>query len=142
MGFQVNKDLIFTGTDLSRPRMTVEKEKLYASCSGFSFYSTASRISSIKGYLSTSYGHRYYVKIKIPENYPYNMPSIWLPYENLDSSCGHLYSDGSICIMKSDQWSTTLSLAFLVKKTAVWLNKYDSWKRNGRRRWPGKDQHR
>ncbi len=130
------------GNDLSRPRMAVEKEKLVAQFPGFRFYASNGRVSSIQGVLSTSYGNAYNVKIEISPGYPYELPTVWLPNVTVDSECPHRFSGGSLCVMRSDQWSTTFSLAFMVAKTALWLNKYDSWQRGGKRQWPGKDQHR
>ncbi len=138
--FQVVRELIFRGYDLDRPRMTAEGEKLRARFPGFKFYSIESRITSIKGYLRTSYGGRYYVSIEVPGSYPYGMPTVKLPNHSIEHGVHHKFSDHEPCVMKSDQWSSTLSLAFMVAKTAVWLNKYDSWKRNGRRDWPGTEQ--
>ena len=139
---QANRELIFMDSDLYRPRMTVEKEKLYSQFPGFSFYSSGDRPSSIKGYLRTNFGNSYYVRISIPDGYPYSIPRITLPYHTIDASCPHKYSDKEICVMKTEQWTSVYSLAFVVARTAIWLNKYDEWKSKGKRRWPGKDQHR
>jgi len=139
---QVSKDLIFMGADLLRPRMTVEQEKMKSRFPNFQFYAQNGRVNSVKGYLETSYNNSYYVKILISSNYPYDMPKIELPYTSIDSACPHIYTNDRLCVMKSDQWTTTYSIAFMVGKTAVWLNKYDSWKRKGKIRWPGNDQHR
>jgi ubiquitin-protein ligase len=138
---QVNKELIFLGSDLSRPRFTVEREKMRAFFPGFSFYSNSDgRITSAKGYLRTNYGNSYYVRVEVPQDYPYSIPIIWLPNYSLDPCCPHIYKAGNICAMKSEQWSSSYSLAFTVARAAVWLNKYDIWCQTGR--WPGKDQHR
>jgi len=139
---QINKKLIFLGTDLTRPRMLVEKEKMNRSFPGFQFYSKGNEITAVKGYLRTNFSNSYYVNIHIPDNYPYDMPIISLPNHTIDSLCSHVYNSGNICVMKSEQWSSTLSLALLVAKVALWLNKYDNWKKNGRVRWPGTDQHK
>lgn len=139
---QATRELIFAGSELDRPRMNVEQEKLRSYAPNFTFFSTGSRVTSIQGEISTSYGNRYFVKITIPAAYPYELPDIELPYHTIDSACEHRYGDHGMCVMRSGQWSASLSLALLTKKAAVWLNKYDSWRRNGRWRWPGTDQHR
>lgn len=139
-GFQVNQDLIFTGSDLLRPRMAVEKEKMARSFPGFHFYGSETRVTSVQGYLTTSYGGNYHVKIEIGTDYPYGRPSIYLPTANIAGNTPHRFNDGSICVMRREQWSSTLSLAFLVAKAAIWVNKYDSWIQNGKGRWPGKGQ--
>jgi ubiquitin-protein ligase len=136
----MNPELAVRGSELSRPRMTVEKEKMAEQFPSFKFYGSFGKVTSVKGYLKTNLKNRYYVKIKISDRYPYVMPKIYLPNERIDSSCPHLYKDNDICVMKSEQWTSSFSLAFMVAKTAIWLNKYDLWKRNGRGRWPGKGQ--
>jgi len=136
--FQTSKDLVFTGGDLLRPRMTVEQEKVNTHFPGFSFYATQGRLTSIKGYLRTSYGGSYYVSIQIPPSYPYEGPTVLLPYETIDSGVHHKFSSHEPCLMKADQWSSSLSIAFIIAKTAIWVNKYDSWKRTGQ--WPGTQQ--
>ncbi|MFH1743076.1 MAG: hypothetical protein ABIH23_29065 [bacterium] len=140
--FKTDRDLVFAGDDLVRPRMTVEKEKLKQRFPGFEFYAKGGEVIAIKGWLNTNYGWRYKVRIDIPSDYPYSMPDISIVSQTIDSDCSHAYSDRDICVMKSDQWSSSLSLSFIVAKTALWLNKYDVWRRNGKKRWPGTDQHR
>lgn len=136
---QFNRDMVFMGNDLNRPRMTVEKEKMQMFFPGFSFYATGGHISSVQGTMKTSYSNSYYVKISIDSKYPYSLPTVTLPHTTLDSG-PHQYRNDEICLMKSEQWSSSLSLACIVAKAAVWLNKYDSWMRNGKRSWPGKGQ--
>ena len=138
--FQTNPELVLRGSELSRPRMAVEKEKMSVQFPSFSFYGSFGNVSSIKGYLKTNFGNRYYIKISIPDNYPYTMPTIHLPYESIHRSCPHTYKGKDICVMKSAQWTSSFSLAFMVAKAAIWVNKYDLWKRNGRGSWPGKEQ--
>jgi len=122
--------------------MAVEQEKLARFFPGIKLYGSNGRVTSAQGHLSTSYGNSYYISIEIGENYPYDLPRIRLPRTTVAAGCPHVYQNGNICVMKSEQWSTSLSLAFLVAKTAIWLNKYDKWILSGRTRWPGKDQHR
>jgi ubiquitin-protein ligase len=138
-GLQFNRDMIFLGNDLSRPRMVVEKEKMRQFFPGFDFYGTQSKITSVQGTISTSYGNSYDIKVIIGPRYPYTLPTVALLYKSLDSG-PHQYNNGEICVLKSEQWSSTLSLACIVAKAAVWLNKYDSWRRNGKKYWPGKGQ--
>jgi ubiquitin-protein ligase len=140
LGFSASA--LVRGDDLSRPRLVVERDKLAHFFPGFKFYGSSNKVNSIQGTITTSYGNAYRVKIDVPDNYPYVMPQIWLPGTVIDPLCPHRYTGGDICVMKSSQWSATLSLASLVTKAAVWLNKYDKWLRDGRRRWPGNDQHR
>ena len=50
----------------------------------------------------------------------------------------HRYFDGSLCMMSPTDWSDMFSIAYLVAKTAVWINKWLYWKKHGR--WPGLSQ--
>ena len=138
--FATNADLIFSGTDFNRDRMAVEQEKLQAHFPGFNLYRSAGRITSAQGRLSTNHGNSYDVRIGIPQKFPYELPEVRLPNTAIDASCPHRFQSGNICVMKVQQWSKTLSLAFLVAKTAIWLNKYDHWIATGKRRWPGREQ--
>lgn len=139
-GYRTNTELLFMGSDLGRSRWAVEREKLKSQFPGFRFYTLDERVSSVKGNLTTNYGNTYFVNIKIPEDYPYVLPDIELPYHSTASGCPHRYTGDRICVMRSAQWSASLSLAFLVAKAAIWLNKYDLWKNKGKRRWPGRGQ--
>ncbi len=138
--YTANTELLFMGSDLSRPRWAVEREKLRSQFPGFNFYTRDGRVSSVRGKLITNYGNTYSVRIEIPERYPYQLPDIRLPYHSIAQGCPHQYTGDRICVMRSAQWSTSLSVAFLVAKAAIWLNKYDLWRDKGKRRWPGKGQ--
>ena len=128
------------GSDFSRQRFAVEKEKMSNSFPGFSFYVSGGEYTSVKGYLKTNYQNRYYVKINIPSGYPHSIPKIWIEDGYINSSCPHRYNSGNLCVMKTEQWTSVYSLAFMVARAAIWLNKYDIWNQSGR--WPGNDQDR
>lgn len=132
-----NRDLICTGSDLSRPRIAVDNEKVKQFFPQFGFYGAGGSVSAVEGTLQPE-SNSYYVRIELPSDYPYSMPTIWLPYTSLPSNCPHLYSNGSICVMKPEQWSSTYSLAFMIAKTAVWINKFEFWQSEGY--WPGTEQ--
>lgn len=140
--FKLNSEMVFMALDLGRPRIAVEREKMHRFFPDFRFCGGDGYVNSVQGYLRTNYGNSYLVRVEIPSTYPYSCPSISLPQDTIDSDCPHKYSLDEICVMKSEQWSSNLSLAFMVAKAAVWLNKYDLWRYNGKIRWPGKDQHR
>ena len=133
-----NRGLIFTGDDFSRPRMAVESDKIKRYFPNFSFYASGETVKGVKGYLKTSDGNSYYVSIEVDAEYPYKMPIITLPETAVESNCPHRYTGGNLCVMMPEQWSSTYSLAFMVAKAAIWVNKYDIWKRTGK--WPGKEQ--
>lgn len=135
---EVSADVLFGGSDWHRPRWVVEKEKVNQKFTGFSFYGSEGKILAVKGTLHTSYGNSYYVRLSIPDNYPYQIPTVSLPNHNLESNCPHKFTSENICTMKADQWSSAMSIAYLIAKVAKWLNKYDYWKHNNV--WPGKEQ--
>lgn len=137
---QVSRDLLFVGDDLNRDRMAVEREKMRRRFPRFAFLGVGATITAVEGPLRTNEGTRYTVRIEVPGSYPYSIPTVRAKTGSIKQSCPHVYADGSLCLMRSAQWSSTYSLAFLVVKTAVWLNKYDRWIATGR--WPGRDQHR
>lgn len=138
----VNKELIFTGTELLRPRMKVEKEKLELHFPDFIFYGTGNKVTSIKGTLTTNFNNTYEVRISILDSYPYEIPIVNLIGYQIEEDCDHRYNAGNLCIMRPENWTLIYSLAFVVGRTAIWLNKYDLWRRNGKERWPGRDAHR
>jgi len=132
-----NRDLIFMGSDLSRPRMAVESEKVKQFFPLFGFYGSGSNVNAVEGTLKPKF-NSYYVRVELSSSYPYSMPSIWLPHTTIPSNCPHQYKDGNICVMKPEQWSSTYSLAFMIAKTALWINKFEFWESNGY--WPGREQ--
>lgn len=141
-GIQVNRDLLFIGSDFLEPRIIVEKRKLKMFFPQFDFYGIDKKITSLRGLLKTNLNNTYNVRISVTDSYPYTIPFIDLIDFEIDEECRNKYQAGNICIMKPDHWSSVYSLAFVVAKTAIWLNKYDIWRRNGKEEWPGKDYHR
>lgn len=126
------------GDALFKPRLEVERALLKDKFPGFRFQLERGNILA-SGLISTSYGNKYFVQIEVSEEkYPYVIPSVLLPHTPPPSSCPHRFNDGSLCVMRPEQWTTVLSLAFMVTRAAVWVNKFDSWKRHGK--WPGKEQ--
>jgi hypothetical protein len=90
------------------------------------------------GRLSTFASRSYGLHIVLLDGYPNVLPVIlpdgWTPKEN-----PHIYTAGNLCVMKSSQWRPFMSVAFLVAKTALWLNKYEIFL--AKAIWPGADQH-
>jgi ubiquitin-protein ligase len=135
----VNRGLVFLGNDLSRDRIAVESEKLKRYYRQFAFKGSEGSVTAVEGYLKTADQNYYLVRVQIPPNYPYKMPSIKLPETTIEPDCPHTYpTSGNLCVMKPEQWTSSYSLAFMVSKTAIWVNKYDVWKRT--KKWPGTEQ--
>ncbi len=118
-------------------RWYYEREKLHLFPS-FTFVGYGSQITGAEGTLDTQYNNTYAIRIEIP-NYPYSLPKVSLKDRKPHPDAPHKFSDGSLCIMRSSQWRTHFTVALVVTKTAIWLGKYELWKRNGHY-WPGLEQ--
>jgi hypothetical protein len=136
--YVVSPELLVMGSDLHRSRMIVEREKLAARFPRFAFFVGNNGLAFATGMLWPNQANGYAVRIDTAKDYPYLMPDVTLPGTTLRVGCPHLYTGGRLCLMKYDQWQSAFSLAFVVVKTAKWLNKYERWCRTGR--WPGKEQ--
>ncbi|MEG3925398.1 MULTISPECIES: hypothetical protein [unclassified Microcoleus] len=135
----INRGLIFLGNDLSRDRMAVESEKIKRYYPQFAFKASKGSIKAVEGYLKTADENYYLVSIEISLEYPYKMPSIKLLERTIEPDCPHRYPmSGNLCVMKPEQWTSNYSLAYMVSKAAIWVNKYDVWQRT--KKWPGKEQ--
>jgi len=90
------------------------------------------------GRLTTFANQSYMLRIVLPADYPNTLPAIvpdgWKPMKN-----PHIYTNGNMCVMKPNQWHAFMSIAFLVAKSALWLNKYEIFV--DRAIWPGAEQH-
>ena len=134
---EIDKSLVLSGIEFTQPRWLVEKDKLLLKYPQFKFLGTENTISSIIGIITTRQGNYYQIKARIPRNYPYKIPEVILLSENIQLECPRAYQKNRIYIMNPSNWSSGLSLAFVIRKAEVWLNKYDFWKKNGGIKWPG-----
>ena len=145
MRHRLSPELVVCGRELSRPRMTVERERIASQFSQFHFYMKGGRVAYVAGMLRTNYGPLYWVQVDIRPGYPYSMPRVSLPHHRIEPDCPHKYSPHEICVMKPERWCSVLTIAFIVARAAIWTSKYQNWLRSGppgQRRWPGKDAHR
>lgn len=129
--------LFFVGADHNRPRWRVEYEKVQKYCPQFSFKAQNGVITSVEGDFRI-HGQRYGIRIVIPSSYPYNIPKIY-PRGWKPSGAPHRYGDDDLCVMRPSDWSRQLSIAWLIKKTAIWINKWLVWKRT--KSWPDPAHH-
>jgi hypothetical protein len=104
----------------------------------FALLGAGGTITAAEGAVDTQNGNTYAIRITL-ENYPYSLPKVFPKGWTVHPDVTHRYNDGSICIMRSAQWRRHFTLALVIAKTAVWLGKYEIWKRNGHR-WPGLGQ--
>ncbi len=128
--------LTLTPTEM-QARWYYEGEKLRL-FPAFALLASNGQITAAVGAIDTQYTNTYGIRVAL-DNYPYGLPKVfpkdWTPHPNVP----HKYNDGSLCIMRSDQWRQHFTVALVVAKTAVWLGKYELWKRNGNK-WPGLGQ--
>jgi len=118
-------------------RWTMEQQKLSLFPS-FKFVGIGSKITAAVGTLDTHSGNTYGIRVDL-SNFPYARPSVSPRDWEVHPLAPHKFSDGSICIMKSDQWRMHFTVALVLAKAAIWLGKYEIWKRNGHN-WPGLGQ--
>ena len=129
--------LTLTSAEIQGNRWSYELQKL-RTFPKFKLLSTAGVIVAAEGTLNTQYGSTYWLRIEL-NNYPFSLPKIKPKDWSIHASAPHQFSDGSICVMRSDQWRRHFTVALVVAKTAIWLGKYEIWHRNGHF-WPGLGQ--
>jgi ubiquitin-protein ligase len=77
----------------------------------------------------------YVLSIKFPENYPNEMPRVYVDAPAI-TSAPHRYQHGNICFLHPSMWNPgTHHLTFVIARAAKWLNKYEIWRTRGV--WPG-----
>jgi ubiquitin-protein ligase len=118
-------------------RWTYEQQKLRM-FPAFYFLRTGTEIVAAEGTVKTQYGNAYCVRIEL-NNYPFSLPKVKPKDWSIHPEAPHKFNSGGICIMRSDQWRRHFTVALVAAKTAVWLGKYEIWKRNGHY-WPGLGQ--
>jgi len=131
------RELTLTAVEMQSNRWYFEREKLRL-FPAFALPGVNGRVTAAEGAIDTQYNNTYGIRIVL-ESYPYALPKVFPRGWTTDPAVTHRYLDGSLCIMKADQWRQYFTLALVVVKTAIWLGKYELWKRNGHR-WPGLEQ--
>lgn len=91
----------------------------------------------VKAGLQTTIGNTYIAAIYF-QNYPHQMPKVFITRPELRSDAPHQYTDGNICYLHPSMWNPgRFDLTFVLGRTAKWLNKYEVWRSLGN--WPGKE---
>ncbi len=134
---QADENLLLSPRELQSNRWYVEREKLRL-FPAFELLASNGNIVAAEGALDTQYSNSYGIRLEL-SSYPSALPTIrpkgWIVHPDAP----HKFSDGSLCVMRPNQWRRHFTIALIVTKTAIWLNKYELWKRNGHR-WPGLGQ--
>lgn len=120
---QVGESLIIVANP-NKTRVAQEIEKInFFFGNRFTIYGTKEAITSVKGTLRG----KYTIEILVSNNFPYEMPKVYVRNLAISRDCPHFYFDNSLCYMHPNQWDTSLSIAFVITKAAIWLAKYENW---------------
>ena len=129
--------LTLSSAEIQGNRWSYELQKL-RTFPKFSLLSSGGSVVAAEGILDTQYNNTYALRIELT-NYPFSLPKVRPNGWSIHPSSPHQFNDGSICVMRSDQWRRNFTVALIVAKAAIWLGKYEIWKRNGHF-WPGLGQ--
>ncbi len=139
MSFRTTKDLVVLPNEANQNRMRLEQEKITAHFPNWRLVASGGKVVAAVGTLKPRPGgSTYRIRIDLPEGYPYELPAVhadgWTPRP--DSP--HRLGEKKLCVLRHDQWTSTLTIAFLIAKAAIWLAKYEVWCQTSR--WPGNEQ--
>jgi hypothetical protein len=79
--------------------------------------------------------------ISVPKGYPYKPPealAVGWPITGWTQEIRHSYNEKKMCLFHPNSWSSRRTLAYVVTKTYVWIQKYDIYRSTGS--WPGLGQ--
>jgi ubiquitin-protein ligase len=86
--------------------------------------------------LQTTNGKNYVLSIKFTDNYPNEMPRVFIDAPTV-AHAPHRYQGGHLCYLHPSMWNPGAhNLTFVIARAAKWLNKYEVWRSNGYI-WPG-----
>ena len=134
---EATNDLFLTPSQINNNRWYYEQQKLLL-FPAFRLLASNGWITAAEGALDTQSNNTYGIRLDL-DGYPHSLPRIWPRDWQPHPRCPHKFTDGSLCVMRSSQWRKHFTVALVVAKTAIWLNKYELWKRNGNY-WPGLEQ--
>jgi hypothetical protein len=137
--FRLSRGLLIAPGESGQNRMHLEQQKLREFFPHWEMLARDGRITAAVGTLRpTKQGTSYSIRIAVPAGYPYEIPTVYSDGWTPKSGTPHRYTETHLCLMRSAQWSSSFSLAFLVAKSAIWLGKYEVWCATAR--WPGNQQ--
>ena len=134
---QAGPELVLKPEELCANRWYFERQKLKLFPT-FALLGVNGQVTAAEGALDTQCNNSYGIRILL-DNYPYALPKAYPRGWTVHPEVKHKFIDESLCIMRTDQWRRYFTVALVVAKTAIWLNKYELWKRNGHG-WPGLEQ--
>jgi len=131
-------DLVLSAAEANSPtRWAIEQRKI-SFFPSVKFVAAGSKVTAAVGTLDTHSGNTYGIRVDLT-NFPYSRPRVFPRDWQVHPAAPHKFTDGSLCIMRNDQWRFHFTVALVLAKTAIWLGKYEIWKRNGHV-WPGLGQ--
>jgi ubiquitin-protein ligase len=78
----------------------------------------------------------YILSIQFPDNYPNQMPTVYVDKPALNYHSPHRYKNGNLCYLHPTMWNPGMhNLTFVIERAAKWLSKYEIWKL--KKVWPG-----
>ena len=136
-------------------RMRVEMDMVEEWCRALEpkFYSSPNRtgdhIDGIEYHVELTEGtlfgsSRVRLELVVPEDYPAEIPRIYVPGLTIRDWDGnaHMYRDKEndihMCIFFPEDWTVDHTLACMMVRSTIWLNKYVVYRETGV--WPGKGQ--
>ena len=129
--FLVSPELVILPEERQKDRFFVEQEKLRNQFPEFKLLAKNNAIAGSSGWLKSNLGTIYGIKIIIKKPYPSNMPYIETVGWTIQDGCPHMNNKTWPCVWNSNVWRKFYTMAFLVSKCALWINKYEVWKRTG-----------
>src|SRR5436190_2205498 len=122
MGTITSPDLVLSVAESQASNRWYYEHSKLSLFPSFSFKSTGGKIVAAEGVLDTPQNNSYGIRIDLsrhPFEKPWIFPNGWPPHPD----CPHRFNNGSLCVMRSDQWIREFSVALVIAKTAIWLAK-------------------
>ncbi len=135
---EADRNLILTTAEAQAGNRWHYEQQRLRSFPAFHLLGRGQTITGAEGAIDTQNGNTYGIRIDLT-NFPYSLPAVFPRDWVVHPAVPHKFSDGSICIMRTAQWRLNFTVALVIAKTAIWLAKYEIWKRNGHI-WPGREQ--
>lgn len=135
---EADKNLLLTVDEAQSDSRWYHEQQRLRTFPAFRLLNLNGAITAAEGAIDTQNGNTYGIRIDLT-NFPYALPKPFPKGWTAHPAVPHKFADGSLCIMRAAQWRTQFTVAFVVAKTAIWLAKYEVWKRNGNV-WPGREQ--
>jgi len=119
-------------------RWAIEQQKLRTFFPSFQLVGNGSTVTAAIGTIETHTNNSYSMRIQL-DSFPFALPKVFARDWEIHPYAPHKFGRDRICIMRENQWRQNFTIALVVAKTAIWLGKYEVWKRNGNV-WPGLGQ--